>query len=104
MSTDSQPRTNVRPIGSAVLIRQAEAAGVSKGGIVIPDSAQEKTNVGEVLAVGPGRYTTMGVLVPCECKVGETVYWNKYQGTEVEPGLWLVKEDVIDGREPKEAA
>lgn len=99
----------IRPLHSNVLIRQRTPAEMSRGGIVIPDTAKKDTNEGEVLAVGPGQYTSMGFLVPNECKVGETVYWSKYQGTEFTDDdtgekLWLVREDNIVGHgSPAEA-
>ena len=105
MSTDSQ-KIPIRPHGTAVLILQSDPEKTTASGIVIPGTAQEKENKGVVLAVGRGGYTSMGILIPCECKVGETVYWNKYQGTEVKfdgQSYWLVKEDVIDGHLTEEA-
>ena len=94
---------SIIPKGDAVLIRQREANKVTASGLHIPDTAQERSNSGEVIAVGPGRVTNHGVRVPCECAVGETVVWDKYQGTEISEfyddgnRYWLVREDVITG-------
>lgn len=92
--------TSIRPIGQHVLIRQAKAPTVSAGGIVIPDSAQKEGNKGLVVAVGPGRVTNMGALVPTTVQPGDVVWWSKYQGTEFESDgqkFWLVREDDING-------
>ena len=91
-----------QPTGPNVLIRRI-APATQIGSIVVPESAQKPTNEGIVAAVGKGTYTKKGILVPLECHEGDRVIWSKYQGTEIKPGLWLVREDDILGREPANA-
>ena len=72
----------VKPLADRVLVKQAEAAEMRKGGIIIPDTAKEKPQQGEVIEVGPGR-TEDGKLVPMEVKKGDKILYGKYSGTEV---------------------
>lgn len=72
----------VKPLADRVLVKQAEAAEVRKGGIIIPDTAKEKPQQGEVIEAGPGR-TEDGKLVPMEVKKGDKILYGKYSGTEV---------------------
>lgn len=73
---------NVKPLGKRVLIKRAKATA-SKGGILLPDSAQEKPKEGKVLAVGPGKRDEKGQLEPVNVKVGDCVLYSSYAGTEV---------------------
>ncbi|RKX20164.1 MAG: co-chaperone GroES [Candidatus Zixiibacteriota bacterium] len=72
----------VKPLADRVLVKQAEAAEVKKGGIIIPDTAKEKPQQGEVIEVGPGRVED-GKTVPMEVKKGDKILYGKYSGTEV---------------------
>ena len=72
-----------RPLHDRVLIRRIEAAEKTAGGIIIPDTAQEKPMQGEVIAVGPGGRDESGKLIPIDVKVGETILFGKWSGTEV---------------------
>lgn len=72
----------VKPLGKRVLVKRADAM-VSKKGILLPDSAQEKPKQGEVVAIGPGSYDQDGKLVKVELKVGDKVLFSSYSGTEV---------------------
>ena len=72
----------IQPIGDRVLVKMVEDAEQIKGGIIIPDSAKEKPQEAEVVAVGPGA-TVDGKVVPMEVKVGDKVIYSKYAGTEV---------------------
>jgi chaperonin GroES len=72
----------VKPLADRVLIKPLELEEVKKGGIIIPDTAKEKPQEGEVIEVGPGR-TEDGKLVPMEVKKGNRVLYGKYSGTEV---------------------
>jgi len=72
----------VKPLADRVLIRALEPQEVKKGGIIIPDTAKEKPQEGEVIEAGPGR-TEDGKLVPMEVKKGDRVLYGKYSGTEV---------------------
>ncbi len=79
---------NVKPLADRVLIMPIEPAETKKGGIIIPDTAKEKPQEGEVMEVGPGR-TEDGKLIPLEVKKGDRILYGKYSGTEV----------TIDGEE-----
>ena len=72
-----------RPLHDRVLIRRIEAAEKTAGGIIIPDTAKEKPQEGEVVAVGPGRLTEDGKRVAVEVKKGDRILVGKYSGTEV---------------------
>jgi len=74
---------NIKPLGDRVVIKPAPAEEKTKGGIILPDTAKEKPVVGEILAVGPGRRTDEGKLIPLDIKVGDKVLYGKYSGTEV---------------------
>jgi chaperonin GroES len=73
----------VKPLADRVLIKPLEAEEMKKGGIIIPDTAKEKPQEGEVIEVGPGRVTDEGKKVPLEVKKGDKVLYGKYSGTEV---------------------
>ena len=79
-------KTKLKPVGDHVLIEPIEEEEVEKGGIIIPDSAKEKSQQGKVLAVGPGKRDEAGKLTPIEVKAGDTVLMAKYGGTDVEYG------------------
>ncbi len=74
---------NIKPLGDRVVIQLLESQEVTKGGIYIPDTAKEKPQEGKVLAIGPGRLMDDGKRAPLEVKVGDTVLFAKYSGTEV---------------------
>jgi chaperonin GroES len=73
----------VKPLADRVLIKPSEAEEVKKGGIIIPDTAKEKPQQGEVMEVGPGRMTDDGKQIAMEVKKGDKVLYGKYSGTEV---------------------
>ncbi len=73
----------IRPLGERVVIKPLPSEEVTKGGIVIPDTAKEKPQEGEVVAVGSGRLLDNGTRVPIDLKVGERVLFSKYAGNEV---------------------
>ena len=73
----------IRPLGDRVVIQPLEALGKSKGGIVLPDTAQEKPQEGKIVAVGKGKVTEEGKVLPMEVKVGDKILYGKYSGTEV---------------------
>lgn len=75
---------NVRPLHDYVLVRRLEAPEKTEGGIYIPDVAREKSQQGEVVAVGPGKKTKEGKLIPPDVKVGDIVIFNKYAGSDFE--------------------
>lgn len=90
----------IKPLGDRVLITTAEEQEVSKSGIIIPDSAREKPQEGEIVAVGPGKKTDDGKTIPLSVKVGDSVIFGKYAGTPIkheEEEYLLLKEDDILG-------
>jgi len=74
---------NIRPLHDRVVVRRMEEERTSPGGIVLPDGATEKPVQGEVLAVGNGKILSSGETRPVDVKVGDTVLFGKYSGTEV---------------------
>ena len=76
-------KIKIKPLGDSVLVEPIEETEVVKGGIVIPDSAQEKPQEMKIVALGTGKKDEEGNLVPFEVKVGDTVLTSKYGGTEV---------------------
>jgi chaperonin GroES len=74
---------NVKPLADRVIIKPLEAETKTSGGIIIPDSAKEKPQKGEVVAVGPGKIDDAGKPVAMSLKVGDKVLYGKYSGTEV---------------------
>jgi chaperonin GroES len=73
----------IRPLGDRVVVEVTEAEDVSPGGIVLPDTAQEKPQRGKVVAVGPGRVLETGETGPMGVKVGDIIIFSKYGGTEI---------------------
>lgn len=73
---------NINPLHDRVVVRRLEEEKTSKGGIVIPDSATEKPQRGEVVAIGPGKLLDNGQVRPLAVKVGQKVLFGKYAGTE----------------------
>ena len=93
-------KTKFRPLHDRVVVRRLEAEEKSKGGIIIPDSAKEKPQEGEVVAVGPGGRDENGKLVPMGVKAGDRVLFGKWSGTEVKldgEELLIMKESDIMG-------
>ena len=89
-----------RPLHDRIVIRRAEGDLKSKGGIIIPDTAKEKPQEGEVIAVGPGAHDESGELVPLEVKAGDFLLFGKWSGTEVKidgEDLLIMKEADIMG-------
>ena len=72
-----------RPLGDRVLVRRVEEEAKTKGGIIIPDTAKEKPQEGEVLGIGPGARDDSGKLQPLDVKVGDRILFGKWSGTEV---------------------
>lgn len=73
----------LKPLGDRVVVKPSEAEEKTKGGIIIPDTAKDRPQEGEVVAVGPGRILDNGQRVAPEVKVGDTVVYSKYGGTEI---------------------
>lgn len=89
---------NIRPLGDRIVVRRVEEETKTAGGIYIPDSATEKPSEGEVVAVGKGRFTDKGDLIPMEVKIGDKVIFGKFSGSEVKIGdeaLLIMREDDV---------
>ena len=89
-----------RPLHDRIVVRRIEAEQKSAGGIIIPDTAKEKPQQGEVIAVGPGARNEQGQLVSLDVRVGDTVLFGKWSGTEVKidgEDLLIMKESDIMG-------
>ena len=74
---------SIRPLGERVIVKPCAGEEKTAGGLLLPDSAKEKPQTGEALAVGPGRRADDGELLPMEVKVGDKILYGKYSGTEV---------------------
>ena len=83
MTTSVNTVTQIHPMGDRVVIRPIDEPGISAGGIILPDTAKERPQEGEVLAAGPGRVLNSGKRVEMELKPGDKVIYSKYAGTEV---------------------
>ena len=88
-------KAKIEPLGDRVVIKPIPKEEVSKGGIVLPDTVKEKPQEGEIIAVGPGKLSEEGKRIAMEVKVGDTVIYSKYAGTEFK----LDDEEVVIMRE-----
>lgn len=90
---------NIRPLHDRILIRRMKEDEKTAGGIIIPDTAKEKPQKGEVVATGNGRVTQEGKTLPLEVKIGDTVLFSKYAGTDLKLGaddyLMITENDVL---------
>jgi chaperonin GroES len=97
---EAMAKTKFRPLHDRVVVRRIEAQEKTKGGIIIPDTAQEKPQEGEVIAVGPGGRDEAGKLIPIDLKTGDRVLFGKWSGTEVKidgEDLLIMKESDVMG-------
>jgi chaperonin GroES len=89
----------IRPLQDRVIVRRLEEEEKTKGGIIIPDTAKEKPQEGKVIAVGKGKITEDGKLIPLDVKVGDKILFGKYGGTEIkvegEELLIMREEDIL---------
>jgi chaperonin GroES len=89
----------VKPLNDRVLVKRMEEVQITKGGIVIPDTAKEKPIEGKVIAVGPGKMSDAGARMPLQLKEGDRVLFGKYAGTEIkmegEEYLMMREEDIL---------
>jgi chaperonin GroES len=93
-------KSKFRPLHDRVVVRRVESEEKTKGGIIIPDTAKEKPQEGEVIAVGSGARDEAGKLVPLDVKAGDRVLFGKWSGTEVKlngEDLLIMKESDIMG-------
>lgn len=94
----TKTKLNVRPLGDRVIITALPQEEMTKGGIILPDTAKEKPQQGEVVAVGKGKISDSGETIPMTVKAGDKVLYGKYSGTEVKiDGIeyLIVKESEI---------
>ena len=90
----------VRPLHDRVLIKRIEEQETVKGGIIIPDTAKEKSQEGEVISVGTGKTLENGSIVPLEVKEGDRILFGKYSGTDIrlqDQDYLILREDEIVG-------
>ena len=91
---------SIRPLQDRVLVKPLEAETKTVGGIIIPDTAQEKPQQGKVVAVGPGKRAENGKVIPMDVKKGDTVMYGKWSGTEVKvdgESMMIMSENDIMG-------
>jgi chaperonin GroES len=89
----------IRPLQDRVIVKRLEEEEKTKGGIIIPDTAKEKPQEGKVIAVGKGKVTEDGKVIPLDVKVGDKILFGKYAGTEIkvegEEHLIMREEDIL---------
>ena len=89
----------IKPLSDRVLVKALEKENEKKGGIIIPDTAKEKPQEGEVIAVGPGKRDDEGKLIPMDVKAGDKILYGKYSGTEIKledvEYLIMHQEDIL---------
>ena len=93
-------KTKFRPLHDRVVVRRVESEQKTAGGIIIPDTAKEKPQEGEIIAVGPGARDESGKLVPLDVKAGDHILFGKWSGTEVKidgEDLLIMKESDVMG-------
>ena len=95
----AKSEVGVRPLHDKILVRRMAEETKTAGGLIIPDSAKEKPQRGEVVAAGKGRITDEGKVMPLDVKVGDKVLFGKYSGTELKLGtaeyLMMREEDIL---------
>jgi len=90
---------NIRPLGDRVVVRRIDEGEQIRGGIIIPDSAKEKPQQGEVVAAGPGKTLESGTRLPLDVQVGDRILFGKYSGSEIkldgEEFLIMREEEIL---------
>ena len=98
MAAETKKKTTLKPLGNRVLAKRTENEE-SKGGIILPDTAKQKQETAEVVAVGPGKTSKSGNIAPMPVKIGDTILMDKYSGQEVtiddEEYIILKADDII---------
>jgi chaperonin GroES len=97
---DKEEVMKFRPLHDRVVVRRVEAEEKTKGGIIIPDTAKEKPQEGEVIAAGPGGRDESGKLIPLDLKAGDRILFGKWSGTEIKldgEELLIMKESDVMG-------
>jgi len=90
----------IKPLGDRILVKRIKEEERTKGGIIIPDTAKEKPQEGKVVAVGKGKYSDDGKLIPIEVRAGDKILFGKYSGSEFKhegEDLLILREDDILG-------
>ena len=87
----------IKPLSDRVLVKRIEGEEKTAAGIIIPDAAKEKAQTGAVIAVGPGARDAAGKTMPMGVKIGDTIYFGKYAGTDAGDDYLIIKEDEILG-------
>ena len=99
MAEATLTKVKIQPLGDRVLLQPIEQKEVKKGGIIIPDTAKEKPQEGKVIAVGKGKVTEDGKVLPMDVKAGDRVLYGKYSGTELkiddQECLIMHQEDIL---------
>lgn len=93
-------KLNIRPLRDRLLVRRIQEEERTKGGLIIPDTAKEKPQEGEVVAVGSGRIHEDGKIIPLDLKVGDRVLFSKYSGSEIKiegEEYLIIREDDVQG-------
>jgi len=92
-------KVKIQPLGDRVLVKPVEAKESKRGGIIIPDTAKEKPQEGEIVAVGKGKTTEDGKTLPMDVKVGDRILYGKYSGNEIklddQDYLIMHQEDIL---------
>jgi chaperonin GroES len=104
---DKEDSMEFRPLHDRVVVKRVDAEEKTKGGIIIPDTAKEKPQEGEVIAVGPGARDESGKLIPLDLKAGDRILFGKWSGTEIKlhgEDLLIMKESDVMGIVESEAA
>ncbi|MCX5794066.1 MAG: co-chaperone GroES [Elusimicrobia bacterium] len=83
MAEATLSKVKIQPLGDRVLVKPVEAKEIKRGGIIIPDTAKEKPQEGEVVAVGKGKMTEEGKVLPMDVKPGDRILYGKYSGNEI---------------------
>ncbi|HAZ15645.1 MAG: co-chaperone GroES [Chlamydiae bacterium GWC2_50_10] len=99
MAQQTKKKITFKPLGNRVLVQRSKQQETLKGGIILPDSAKQKQETAEVIAIGPGKLTESGATLPMPVKAGDTILMDKYSGQEVvldeEEYLILKADDII---------
>jgi chaperonin GroES len=95
MNLDNKKIKHIHPLYDRILIEKLPGEEKTSGGIFIPNAAQEKPQIGKILATGKGKVTTTGSIIPLSVKVGDTVFFSKFSGTEVLEGYLLIREEEV---------
>ena len=93
-------KTSFTPLHDRILVRRVEESETVRGGIIIPDSAKEKPQQGEVISVGKGKSNDEGKVFPLDVKAGDSILFGKYSGTEIKLGgeeLLIMREEEVLG-------